>query len=177
MENVGVKVEKNGTILCDETMRTNVKNIYVAGDVVGKIMLAHVASYEGLIVSENISGIPAKIDYSLVPCGIFTYPEIGSVGLSEEDAISIGKNVKISRFDIRGLGKGDGDRTIEGFVKIVSNAEDDSILGMHIVSSHAADLVHEGVAAIKGGIKTGELGSMIHSHPTLSECIMFAALS
>ena len=107
----------------------------------------------------------------------FTYPEIGSVGLSEEDAISIGKNVKISRFDIRGLGKAHADRTIEGFVKIVSNAEDDSILGMHIVSSHAADLVHEGVAAIKGGIKTGELGSMIHSHPTLSEGIMFAALS
>ena len=177
LENVGVKVEKNGTILCDETMRTNVKNIYVAGDVVGKIMLAHVASYEGLIVSENISGIPAKIDYSLVPCGIFTYPEIGSVGLSEEDAISIGKNVKISRFDIRGLGKAHADRTIEGFVKIVSNAEDDSILGMHIVSSHAADLVHEGVAAMKGGIKTGELGTMIHSHPTLSEGIMFAALS
>ena len=97
--------------------------------------------------------------------------------LAQRWCLTIGKNVKISRFDIRGLGKAHADRTIEGFVKIVSNAEDDSILGMHIVSSHAADLVHEGVAAIKGGIKTGELGSMIHSHPTLSEGIMFAALS
>tara|TARA_Y100000588_G_scaffold355727_1_gene411254 strand:+ start:679 stop:2040 length:1362 start_codon:yes stop_codon:yes gene_type:complete len=177
LENVGVKIESNGTIFCDENMRTNVENIYVAGDVAGRIMLAHVASYEGFIVAENISGIPAKIDYSLVPCGIFTYPEIGSVGLSEKDAISMGKSVKTSRFDIRGLGKAHADRTIEGFVKIVSCAEDDSILGMHIVSSHAADLVHEGVAAMKGGIKMEELGMMIHSHPTLSEGIMLAALS
>ena len=158
-------------------MKTNIDNIYAAGDVSGKIMLAHVASYEGYIVAENIAGISAKMDYSLVPSGIFTHPEIGSVGLSEEEAISEGNKVKIGRFDIRGLGKAHADRTIEGFVKIVSREEDDSILGLHIVGSHAADLVHEGVAAMRGGLKMKELGMMIHSHPTLSEGIMLAALS
>ena len=177
LEKIGVKVEKNGIVFCDENMKTNIDNIYAAGDVTGKIMLAHVASFEGHIVSENIAGISAKMDYSLVPIGIFTYPEIGSVGLSEEDAISEGNKVKIGRFDIRGLGKAHADRTIEGFVKIVSREEDDSILGLHIVGSHAADLVHEGAAAMRGGLKMKELGMMIHSHPTLSEGIMLAALS
>ena len=177
LEKIGVKVENDGTIFCDENMKTNIEGIYAAGDVTGKIMLAHVASYEGFIVAENISGSLAKMDYTLVPSGIFTYPEIGSVGLSEEEAISKGNKVKISRFEIRALGKAHADRTIEGFVKIVSSKKDNSILGLHIVSSHASDLIHEGVVAMKGGMKTSDLGMMIHSHPTLSEGIMFAALT
>ncbi|MED5580334.1 MAG: dihydrolipoyl dehydrogenase [Nitrospinota bacterium] len=177
LEKIGVKTGDDGFIVCNENMKTNIENIYVAGDVTGKIMLAHVASYEGFIVSENISGISAKMDYSLVPSGIFTHPEIGSVGLSEKEAVSQGNKVKVGRFDIRGLGKAHADRTLEGFVKIISREDDNSILGVHIIGSHAADLVHEGVAAMRGGLNTTELGMMIHSHPTLSEGLMFAALS
>lgn len=175
LEDVGVAKGQRGEILVNEYMQTNIPNIYAIGDVTGGILLAHVASAEGLVTASNIMGKPEKIDYSVVPAAIFTMPEIGSVGIREHQAMQKGIDVKIGRFPFRGLGKAHAMGEIAGMVKVIARADDDKIIGMHIIGPHAADLIHEGAVAIKAGMTAKELGHTIHSHPTLAEAIMEAA--
>ncbi len=175
LEELGIKKGKKGEIEVNSRMETNVKAIYAIGDVVGGIMLAHVASTEGIVASENIMGHSREIDYNIVPAGIFTMPEIGSVGLREKQAKEMGLNIKIGRFQFRGLGKAHAMGEIAGIAKIIADAKTDKILGLHIIGAHAADLVHEGAVAIKLGAKAKDIAATIHAHPTLSEAIMEAS--
>ena len=115
-------------------METNVKGIYAIGDVVGGIMLAHVASTEGIAAAENIMGHSREIDYNIVPAGIFTMPEIGSVGLREKQANEKGIDIKIGRFQFRGLGKAHAMGEIAGMAKIIADAKTDRVLGLHIIA-------------------------------------------
>jgi dihydrolipoamide dehydrogenase len=156
-------------------METSAPGIYAIGDVTGNIMLAHVASRQGLVAVENALGGGAAMDYSAVPAGIFTMPEIGSVGLREKQAAEKGVQVKVGRFQYRTLAKAHVMGEITGLVKIVSEAATDRVLGVHICGAHATDLVHEGVLAIKMGATAKQLGDMIHAHPTLAEALMEAA--
>ncbi|MGQ0811870.1 MAG: dihydrolipoyl dehydrogenase [Nitrospiraceae bacterium] len=183
LEKAGVQVGSRGEILVNDRMETNVQGIYAIGDVVGKAMLAHVASAQGKIAVENILGHAREIDYRVVPAGIFTLPEIGRVGLTEQQARercrTSGMNpetaVKVGRFRYAGLGKAQATGDSTGMFKVIADAGTDALLGVHIIGAHAADLVHEAALAMQLGAKASQIGTMIHAHPTLAEGLMEAA--
>jgi len=156
-------------------METSVEGIYAVGDVVGGAMLAYIASKEGLVAAQNALGASIEMDYSVIPVTIFTNPEIGSVGLKEQEAKEKGINYRIGRFPFRALGKSHALGEIAGEVKLIADASTDKLLGAHIIGPHATDLIHQATLALKAGLTASELGDMIHSHPTLSEAIMEAA--
>jgi len=175
LESVGVQKGTRGEILVNEKMETNIPGVYAIGDVVGKVMLAHVASRQGIVAAENMLGGNARMDYTVVPAGIFTMPEVGSVGLRENQAAEKGIKVKVGRFPYRGLGKAHAMGEIAGMVKIIADQATDKVIGVHICGAHATDMIHEGALAIRIGVTAKELGSMIHTHPTLSEAVMEAS--
>jgi dihydrolipoamide dehydrogenase len=175
LEVLGINKGKRGEITVNEKMETSVPCIFAIGDVTGNIMLAHVASHQGLVAVENALGGNAAMDYHCVPAGIFTMPEIGSVGLREWEARERGIKYRVGRFQFRGLGKAHAMGEIVGMAKIIAEESTDKVLGVHICGSHATDLIHEGALAIKMGATAKQLGGMIHAHPTLSEAILEAA--
>lgn len=175
LEKLGIEKGSKGEIRVNDRMETNIKGIYAIGDVIGGIMLAHVASTEGIVAAENIMGHNRTIDYNIVPAGIFTMPEIGSVGLREQQAREKGIDIKIGRFQFRGLGKAHAMGEIAGMAKIIADAKTDKVLGLHIIGAHAADLIHEGAVAMRLGATAADIGATIHAHPTLSEAIMEAS--
>jgi dihydrolipoamide dehydrogenase len=175
LEDLGVNTGRRGEIMVNEKMETNVPGIYAIGDVTGILLLAHVASQQGFVAVENALGGDERMDYTVVPSGIFTMPEIGSVGLREKQAIEQGRKVRIGRFQYRTLGKAHAMGEIAGMVKVIADASTDVVLGVHICGAHATDMVHEGALAIKMGATAKDIGHMIHAHPTLSEAIMEAA--
>jgi len=172
---LGIKKGSRGEIAVNEKMETNIGGIYAIGDVTGGILLAHMASKEGIIAAYNACGIEKKIDYSVVPAAIFTSPEIGSVGLREHHAQEKGIKIKTGHFQFRALGKAHAMGEISGMFKVVADADTDKVLGVHIIGAHASDLVHEGALAIKSGLTVRQLADMIHAHPTLAEGLMEAA--
>ena len=175
LEAVGIATGKRGEIVVNDRMETNVSDIYAIGDVTGKVLLAHVASRQGLVAIDNVLGGSAVMDYSVIPSGIFTMPEIGSVGIREHEAVERNMKYRVGRFQFRQLGKAHAMGEITGLVKIISDADTDRVIGVHICGAHATDLVHEGALAIRSGTTVAELGNMIHAHPTLAEAVMEAA--
>jgi dihydrolipoamide dehydrogenase len=175
LESAGVATGKRGEIVVNDRLETNVPGIYAVGDVTGKVMLAHVASRQGLVAVDNIMGGQARMDYSVIPAGIFTMPEIGSVGIREQEAAERNMKYRVGRFQFRQLGKAHAMGEITGMVKIISESESDKVIGVHVCGAHATDLVHEGALAILSGTKAADLGNMIHAHPTLAEAVMEAA--
>lgn len=182
LEQIGVSLGNRGEVPVDDRMQTNVPGIYAIGDVTGKAMLAHVASTQGQVAVENILGHPRTIDYAVIPAGIFTLPEIGRVGLTEQQARARaetqGKDpnhaVKVGRFRYGALGKAQATGDTTGFYKVIADAETDRILGMHILGAHAADLIHEPALAMQVGATTTQVAGLIHAHPTLVEGVMEA---
>ncbi|MFO0776524.1 MAG: dihydrolipoyl dehydrogenase [Nitrospira sp.] len=182
LEQVGVSLGQRGEVPVDEYMRTNVPGIYAIGDVTGKAMLAHVASTQGQVAVEHILGHQRAIDYDIIPAGIFTLPEIGRVGLTEQQARARaeqnGKDpnqaVKVGRFRYGALGKAQATGDTTGFYKVIADAETDRILGMHILGAHAADLIHEPALAMQVGATATQVAGLIHAHPTLAEGVMEA---
>lgn len=175
LEARGVSKGSRGEIVVNDRMETNVAGIYAVGDVTGNVMLAHVASHQGLVAAENALGGNAVMDYAVVPAGIFTMPEIGSVGMREQQAREKGIRFRVGRFPFRGLGKAHAMGEITGIAKIIAEADTDKILGVHLCGAHAADLIHEGALAMQMGVTARQLGQMIHAHPTLAEALMEAA--
>lgn len=182
LEQVGVVLGRRGEVLVNERMETNVAGVYAIGDLVGKAMLAHVASAQGKVAVENILGHPSHIDYQIIPAGIFTLPEIGRVGLTEwqarQQAEAAGQNpdqaVKIGRFRYAGIGKAQAVGDVTGLFKVVTDGDTGKILGAHIVGAHAADLIHEAALAMQVGATASQVAGMIHAHPTLAEGLMEA---
>ncbi len=175
LEAVGIKKGARGEIVVNEKMETNIEGIYAIGDVTGGILLAHVASKEGVVAAYNACGIDKRIDYSVVPAAIFTSPEIASVGLRENEASEKGIDYVTGHFQFRALGKAHAMGEITGFVKVVAEKGSDRLLGVHIIGPNASDLVHEAAVAIKAGLKVRDIADTIHAHPTLSEGLMEAA--
>ncbi len=175
IEAVGIKKGARGEIVVNEKMETNIEGIYAIGDVTGGILLAHVASKEGVVAAYNACGIEKRIDYSVVPAAIFTSPEIASVGLRENEASEKGIDYATGHFQFRALGKAHAMGEITGFVKVVAERGSDRLLGVHIIGPNASDLVHEAAVAIKAGLKVRDIADTIHAHPTLSEGLMEAA--
>ncbi|MBI2400698.1 MAG: dihydrolipoyl dehydrogenase, partial [Deltaproteobacteria bacterium] len=166
LDKLGVAVEK-GRISVDDHMETSVKGIYAIGDVTGKMLLAHVASVQGIVAANNAMGKDAKMDYSVIPAGIFTDPEIASVGLREKEAEEKGIEVAVGRFPYAASGKAMGMGETEGFVQIVSDPATDKVLGCSIVGAHATDLIGEVALAMKTGATIKDIAETIHAHPTL----------
>lgn len=182
LEKAGVQVGPRGEIVVNDRMETNVPGVYAIGDVVGKAMLAHVASAQGKVAVENFMGHPRTIDYDVIPTGIFTLPEIGRVGLTEQQArdrcLAAGKDpqqsVRVGRFRYGGLGKAQATGDIQGLLKVIVDAESDRILGVHILGAHATDLIHEAALGMHLGATVSRVAEMIHAHPTLAEGLMEA---
>ncbi|MGO9612999.1 MAG: dihydrolipoyl dehydrogenase [Dissulfurispiraceae bacterium] len=175
LEAVGVIRGPRGEIVVNNKLETNIEGLYAVGDVTGGMLLAHKASKEGIVAAYNACGIQKSIDYSIIPAGIFTSPEIGSVGLRENQALAKGIAIRTGHFQFRWLGKAHALGEITGMFKIVADATTDRVLGVHIIGPHAADLVHEGALAMKAKLTVREVADMIHAHPTLSEGIMEAS--
>jgi dihydrolipoamide dehydrogenase len=175
LEDVGVELNDNGSIKVDEYMRTSVDRVYAIGDVAGRYLLAYTASAEGCVAVSNCLGNNARMDYTAVPNSIFTSPEVGTVGFREKQAEDMGHEVKVGRFRFIALGKAQAENEPEGEVKIIADADTDKILGVHIVSAHATDLIHEAAVAIRHGLTAGQLGDTIHAHPVMAEAIFEAA--
>ena len=172
----GLDIELDGrSIKVDEKMRTNIFGIYAVGDVVGKIMLAHVASREGIVAVENISGKEVLMDYKVVPNCVFSMPEVASVGLTEEEARKENDNIKVSKFPFMANGKALGMGETEGMVKIIADGDTLELLGLHILGAHASDLIAEGTLALSMEATAEEIINTIHAHPTLAEAIAEAA--
>lgn len=174
LDEAGIKTEK-GRIVVDERMETSVKGVYAIGDVTGKMLLAHVASAQGIIAAQNALGKDEKMDYSVIPAGIFTDPEIAGVGLREKDAEAKGIPVSVGRFPYAASGKALGMGETEGFVQILSDPGTDKVLGCSIVGAHATDLIGEIALAMKTGATVKDITETIHAHPTLPEIVMEAA--
>ena len=175
IEKVGIKTEK-GAILVDEGMRTNLENIYAAGDCIGGWLYAHVASMEAEIAVENALGENKKMDYTAVPGCIFTHPEVGSVGLTEKQAKEKGINVKIGRFPFIASGRALCENEPDGMVKIIADEKSGKIKGAHILGNRATDLISELTLGMKMGATINDIIDTIHPHPTLSEPIREAGL-
>lgn len=174
IEALGIETNK-GWIKVDENFRTNIKNIYAAGDVKGGMLLAHVASREGIVAVEHMAGNSQPIDYNAIPSCIFTHPEIASVGLTEKLAKAKGLDIKARKFLFSGLGKSHILGETEGFVKLIVDGKTDKILGSQIIGPHATELIAEISPCIQFGITSEKLASVIHAHPTLSEIICEAS--
>ena len=175
LEQVGVKVDQRGFITVDKQQRTSVPNIFAIGDVAGQPMLAHKASREGEVAAEVIAGHKAEMDAVAIPAVIFTDPEIGSAGLTEEAAQKQGHKVRVGKYNFAALGRAVAALETDGFVKIVADADTQQVLGIHIVGPAATDLISEGVLALEMGSLLPDLALSIHPHPTLGEAMMEAA--
>ncbi len=174
LDAVGVERNKNGSIKVNDKMETNVKGVYAIGDCAGVYLLAYTASHEGLVAVANALGKPTSVHYKSVPITIFTDPEVGSVGLTQQKAEEKGHKVRTGTFAFRVLGKSKAERELAGQVKVIADDKTDKILGVHIVGAHATDLIHEAAVAIQKDMTAHELGDVFHAHPVLSEAIMEA---
>jgi dihydrolipoamide dehydrogenase len=175
LSELGIKMNEKA-IIVNEEMETNIEGIYATGDVLGKHMMAHVASYEGEIAVENAMGKPRKADYTAIPTCVFAHPEVAGVGITENEAKINGIAYQISKFPFMACGRAVTMNETIGMVKMICSSESGKILGMHIFGYHASDLIAEGVLAIKMGATAQDVAHTIHAHPTFPEVVFEAAM-
>ena len=173
----GVQLNEQGQVTVDNNLQTTAANIYAIGDVVRGAMLAHKAEEEGVMVAELLSGQKPHIDYNLVPNVIYTWPEVASVGKTEEQLKEAGTSYKTGQFPMRALGRARASMDTDGFVKILADTQTDEVLGVHIIGARAADLIAEAVTAMEFRASAEDIARMSHSHPTYAEAIKEAALA
>jgi dihydrolipoamide dehydrogenase len=173
----GVQLNEQGQVAVDDHLQTTTTNIYAIGDVVRGAMLAHKAEEEGVMVAELLSGQKPHIDYNLVPNVIYTWPEVASVGKTEEQLKEAGISYKTGQFPMKALGRARASMDTDGFVKILADTQTDEVLGVHIIGARAADLIAEAVIAMEFRASAEDIARMSHSHPTYAEAIKEAALA
>ncbi|TYB76432.1 dihydrolipoyl dehydrogenase [Bizionia myxarmorum] len=176
-EAAGVKLNERGQIDVNEHLQTSAKNIYAIGDVIKGAMLAHKAEEEGVFVAETIAGQKPHINYNLIPGVVYTWPEVASVGQTEEQLTEAGVEYKVGQFPMRALGRSRASMDLDGFVKILADKTTDEILGFHMVGARAADLIAEAVVAMEFRASAEDISRMSHAHPTFAEAIKEAALA
>ena len=176
LDRAGVSVDR-GRIVTDQHMRTSQAGIYAVGDCTSPIMLAHVASREGVVAAENIMGHDVVMDYRTTPSAIYTSPEVASVGLTERQAGEKGIAVRVGRFPLAANGKSMIVNDVAGIVKYIVDEKYGEILGLHIIGPRATDLIVEGALAIRLEATVDEIVTTIHAHPTIGEALAEAALA
>jgi len=177
LEKFGVKLDDKGYIVVDKKMQSSVKNIYAIGDVAGGVLLAHKASHEGVVAAESIAGGAETADWKAVPYAVFTDPEIAGIGMTEKEAQASGRKIKVGMFPYRAVGKAIATLASDGFTKIISDADSDEILGIHIFGPHAGDIIYSGTIIMEMDGTSEDLSRMMAVHPTLSEALMEAAMN
>lgn len=177
LETVGIERDKQGRIITDEHFRTNVPNIFAIGDVIKGPMLAHKAEEEGVALAEMLAGKAGHVNYDVIPNVIYTNPELASVGISEQEAKEQNRPIKVGKFPFAANGRALASDAGEGFVKVISDAKTDRILGVQIIGPHASELIAPAVAHMEYGGSAEDMARTIAAHPTLSEALKEAALA
>lgn len=176
LNKVGISVNTRGQIEVNDHLQTAVPNIYAIGDVVRGAMLAHKAEEEGVFAAEWIAGQKPHINYNLIPGVIYTWPEVASIGKTEEELKTMGIEVNIGNFPIKALGRARASMDTSGFIKIISDKTTDEVLGVHMISARAADLIMEAAVAMEYRASAEDIARICHPHPTYSEAFKEAAL-
>lgn len=177
LEAAGVQKDERGRVVVNDYLQTNVPNIYAIGDVVRGAMLAHKAEEEGVLVVEQLAGQKPHIDYNLIPGVVYTWPEVASVGKSEEQLKADGVTYKVGQFAFRALGRARASMDTDGFVKILADTQTDEVLGVHIIGARAADIIAEAVTAMEFRASAEDIARICHAHPTFTEAVKEAALA
>jgi dihydrolipoamide dehydrogenase len=173
---LGIATGKRGDIQVDSRMRTSVPNVYAIGDVVGGKLLAHKAEEEGVIAAEVIAGKPSEMHYRSMPSVVYTWPEVATVGLAEHEVKETGRKYTVGRFPFSANGRARTMGETNGFVKVISDAETDEMLGVHMLGPNVSELIGEVVLAFEYRGASEDVGMTVHAHPTLSETVKEAAL-
>lgn len=176
-EKAGVQLDERGRVVVNDHLQTSNPNVYAIGDVVRGAMLAHKAEEEGVLVAEILAGQKPHIDYNLIPNVVYTWPEVAAVGQTEEQLKEAGRAYKSGQFPMRALGRARASMDIDGFVKILADAQTDEVLGVHMIGARCADLISEGVTAMEFRASAEDISRMSHAHPTYSEAVKEAALA
>ena len=177
LDKIGVETDKVGRILVNERFSTNVSGVYAIGDVIPGPMLAHKAEEEGVLVAEIMNGQKPHINYNLIPGVVYTWPEVASVGQTEEELKAKGISYKTGQFPFKALGRATASGDTDGLVKILANKETDEVLGVHIIGARAADMIAEAVVAMEFRASAEDIARISHAHPTYTEAVKEAALS
>ena len=172
----GVKINEKGQVEVDEHLKTSADNIYAIGDVVKGAMLAHKAEEEGVFVAETLAGQKPHVNYLLIPGVVYTWPEVASVGYTEEQLKEKGINVKTGKFPFMASGRARASGDMDGLVKVLADAETDEILGVHMIGPRAADMIAEAVVAMEYRASAEDISRMSHAHPTYTEAFKEACL-
>jgi dihydrolipoamide dehydrogenase len=176
LEKVGIELEK-GMVKVDNHLKTKIDNIYAIGDVVRGAMLAHKAEEEGVYVAEQLAGQKPHVNYLLIPGVVYTWPEVASVGYTEEQLKSNGTSYKVGTFPYKALGRARASMDTDGLVKILADKNSDEILGVHIIGARAADMIAAGVTAMEYRASAEDVARMSHAHPTYMEAVKEACLA
>ncbi len=177
LEAIGVKTDDRGRIQTDGHFKTNVEGVYAIGDVIAGPMLAHKAEDEGVVLAEMLDGQSGHIDYNLIPSVVYTWPEVASVGKTEEQLKEEGVSYKVGKFPFMANGRARAMNAMDGFVKILADAKTDRVLGCHILGAEAGTLIAEIVLGMEFGASSEDIARTCHAHPTLEEVIKEAALA
>lgn len=176
LENIGVETDEKGRVIVDDHLQTNVPGVYAIGDVIRGAMLAHKAEEEGVMAAEIIAGQQPHIDYNLIPGVVYTWPEVAGVGKTEEELKEAGVPYKSGKFPFKALGRARASTDTEGMIKVLSHADTDEILGVHMVGPRTADVIAEAVTAMEFRASAEDIGRICHAHPTYTEALKEAAL-
>ena len=174
---VGVETDKQSRVIVDEHYQTNIAGIFAIGDVIAGPMLAHKAEDEGMALAEILAGQAGHVNYGVIPSVIYTYPEVASVGASEEELKAAGRDYVVGKFPFTANGRAKVNRTTDGFVKVLADRATDRVLGVHIIGPDAGTLIAEAAVLMEFGGSAEDLARTCHAHPTLSEAVKEAALA
>jgi dihydrolipoyl dehydrogenase len=177
LEAAGVQLDNKRRVIVDARYQTNVAGIYAIGDVIAGPMLAHKAEEEGIAVAETLAGQTGHVNYDAIPNVIYTFPEVATVGKSEEDLKATNIAYKVGKFPFTANARAKVNKTTDGFVKILADASSDRILGVHIIAAAASEMIAEATAIMEFGGSAEDLARTCHAHPTLTEAVKEAALA
>ena len=173
----GIALDNRGRVIVDEHYETNVAGIYAIGDVIAGPMLAHKAEDEGVALAEILAGQAGRVNYDVIPNVVYTAPEVASVGKTEEELKSAGIAYKVGKFPFTANGRAKANHATDGFVKIIADEKTDRVLGVHIVSANASEMIAEAAVLMEFGGSAEDLARTCHAHPTLTEAVKEAAMA
>jgi dihydrolipoamide dehydrogenase len=177
LQDAGVKLDNRGRVIVDSHYKTSADGVYAIGDVIAGPMLAHKAEDEGVAVAEMLAGQAGHVNYGAIPGVIYTFPEVASVGQTEEELKQAGVDYRVGKFPFMANGRAKVNRTTDGFVKILADGASDRILGVHIIGADAGNMIAEAVLAMELGASAEDVARTSHAHPTLTEAVKEAALA
>ncbi|MFC1515230.1 dihydrolipoyl dehydrogenase [Thermodesulfobacteriota bacterium] len=178
LKEIGVETDsRTGQVLVDESYRTNIPSVYAVGDLIPGPMLAHKASAEGIAAAECIAGLPGEVNYDAMPAVVYTWPEVASVGLTEEQIKERSIPYCVGTYPFSGAGRARCMGEKDGFVKLIAHSKTDRILGVHIIGPRAADMIAECVLAVEFGASSEDIARTVHGHPTFAEALQEAAMA